>query len=69
MCGYNYTRKHTAEVAANWLKNLKRTTTFLWRPRKVRTSDGWVWGGSWAIVSMVAQGCVIAAELLAGFFG
>lgn len=50
MCGYNYTRKHTAEVAANWLKNLKRTTTFLWRPRKVRTSDGWVWGGSWAIV-------------------
>lgn len=50
MCGYNYTRKHTAEVAANWLKNLKRTTTFLWRPRKVRTCDGWVWGGSWAIV-------------------
>lgn len=24
---------------------------------------------AWAIVSMVAQGCVIAAELLAGFFG
>ena len=50
MCGYNYTKKHAAEIAANWLKELKRTTTFLWRPRKVRTSDGWYWGGSWAIV-------------------
>ena len=51
MCGYNYTRKHTAEVAANWLKpDMKRTTTFLWRPRKVWNEDGWSWGGSWAIV-------------------
>lgn len=51
MYRYKYTRKYTAEVAANWLKpDMKRTTTFLWRPRKVFNSDGWYWGGSWAIV-------------------
>ena len=51
MVGYNYTKKYTAEVAANWLKpDMRRTTTFLWRPRKVYNSDGWLWSGSWAII-------------------
>ena len=48
---YKYTRKYTAEVAANWIKpDMKRTTTFLWRPRKCYNSEGWHLGGSWAIV-------------------
>ena len=49
---HNYTRKYSAEVAAHWISpDMKRTTTFLWRPRKYRDSDGsQYWGGSWAIV-------------------
>lgn len=46
MYGYKYTRKHTAEVAAHWLSDdMRRTTTFIWKPRKKPYI-----GGSWCIV-------------------
>lgn len=46
MLDKNKDKKYLAAIAANWITELKRSTTFLWKPRKVRVDDsGWVWGG------------------------
>lgn len=51
MLDKNKDKKYLAAIAANWITELKRSTTFLWKPRKVRVDDsGWVWGGDWCIV-------------------
>ena len=51
MLDKNKDKKYLAGVAANWIKELHRSTTFLWKPRKVRVDgSGWKWGGDWCIV-------------------